>query len=133
MAYALVVAPLLFALLAFAVPSNRLLPWVVTLGAATHLTLTILALRTPIVGGLNGWLLLDRLGRLVLGLTSVLFFACGVYLPGYLSVRKERPNRVFCACMLLFMATLTLVAESHHLGLMWVAIEATTLSTAPML
>jgi hydrogenase-4 component F len=40
---------------------------------------------------------------------------------------------VFCACLLTFDAMLALIAESHHLGLMWVGLEAATLSTAPML
>ena len=80
-----------------------------------------------------GWLLLDPGGRLVLGLTTALFLLCSLYVPAYLRQRADRPNRVFCTCLLLFDAMLVLIAEAHHLGLMWVAIEAATLSTAPML
>ena len=52
---------------------------------------------------------------------------------GYLRYRRERSNRVFCACLLAFLGMMTLVTWSHHLGLMWVAIEATTLATAPLI
>jgi len=40
-------------------------------------------------------------------------------------------NRVFCACFLLSLSMITLVVLSHHLGLMWVGMEATTLAMAP--
>jgi len=133
MAYALVLLPLACALIAFLVPSDRLRPWVVTAGGALHGALVILALGEERVAGGGGWLLLDASGRLVLGLTSALFFACALYAPSYLRQRADRPNRVFCTCLLLFDAMLALIAESHHLGLMWVALEAATLSTAPML
>src|SRR5207237_839165 len=56
-----------------------------------------------------------------------------VYAVGYLRYRAELSNRIFCISLLLFLATTTLVICSRHLGLMWVAIEATTLSTAPLI
>jgi hydrogenase-4 component F len=56
-----------------------------------------------------------------------------VYVPGYLAQHPERPNRIFCACVLAFMGVLTLITEAHHLGLMWVAMEASTLAAAPLL
>jgi hydrogenase-4 component F len=40
---------------------------------------------------------------------------------------------VFCANLSVVLALMTLVALSHHLGLMWVAMEATTLASAPLL
>ena len=81
--------------------------------------------------GLGGWLLLDPLGKLVLGFLSVLFFLCSLYAPGYLALRPDRPNRVFCANLFVMLGMMTLVVLSHHLGLMWVAMEATTLVTRP--
>ncbi|MDE2290517.1 MAG: NADH dehydrogenase FAD-containing subunit, partial [Elusimicrobia bacterium] len=36
-------------------------------------------------------------------------------------------------CLLLFLATMTLACESRNLGLFWVATEATTLSSAPLI
>ncbi len=133
MAVALVLVPLVLAVVAFAVPSERWRPWLVPSGGAVHLTLTLLALRRPVVGAFGGWLLLDPLGRLMLGFQSLLFFLCAVYAPGYLALRPERSNRVFCAGLLVFLGTATLITEAHHLGLMWVAIEAATLASAPLL
>lgn len=133
MAVVLILVPLLFAAIAFATPSSRIRPWVVTAGGTVQLVMVCVALRRPEVEGLNGWLLLDPIGRVVLGLTAVLFAASAVYVPGYLAQRPDRPNRVFCACVLAFMSVLTLITEAHHLGLMWVAMEASTLTAAPLL
>jgi len=103
------------------------------MGGVIHLTLVVLALRRPDVTAFEGWLLLDPLGRLILGFLSLLFFLCALYVPGYLALRRDRSNRIFCTCLLAFLGTMTLMTASHHLGLMWVALEATTLASAPLL
>jgi hydrogenase-4 component F len=134
MAVALFVIPLLFALAAFLVPSSRVRPWIVPLGAAVHLVLVILALRAGAeISAFSGWIVLDKLGRIALPLVSALFFACSLYVPAYLRLRPESPTRVFCGALLTFLSMMTLITISHHLGLMWVALEATTLASAPLL
>lgn len=133
MALALFLAPLLFALMAISLPSARVRPWLVPLGAAVHLALVVLTLRgSDDVSALGGWILVGKLGRVALPLVSVLFFACSLYVPSYLALRPERSNRVFCAALLAFLSMMTLILESHHLGLMWVALEANTLVSAPL-
>jgi hydrogenase-4 component F len=132
MAIALVVVPLLLALVALAIPSNRARPWSVVAGGAAHLALTVVALFQRDVSGLAQWLGLDEVARLVLGFTSLLFFLCSIYARGYLLLYAQRSNRLFCACLLAFIGILTLVIESQRLGLMWVAIETTTLASAPL-
>src|SRR5262249_30268075 len=69
--------------------------------------------------------------KVFLGLTSTLFALCSVYTAGYLTRQPDHSNRVFCACFLLSLSMITLVILSHHLGLMWVGMEATTLAMAP--
>jgi len=131
-ALALVLVPIVVALVAFAVPSNRLRPWLVPLAAAVHLALVISALGQPALVALGGWIVFDDLGKLVLSFTSVLFFLCAIYAPGYLATHPERDNRIFCVALLAFLGTLSLIVESHHLGLMWVALESSTLASAPL-
>ncbi len=134
MLFALVLLPISMALLAYAMPSARLRPWVLPFAGASHLVLVIAALLGPDhVSALDGWLVLDRLGGLTLALVSVLFFVTSIYAPHWLALRPERDNRVFCANLLVFLAMMTLITLSHHLGLMWVAMEATTLATAPLI
>jgi hydrogenase-4 component F len=131
MAEMLVFLPMAWAVAAFAVPSNRWRPWLLPVGAATHLALTFRALQEARLTGFDNWLNLDPLGKLFLGLISVLFFLCACYAPGYLALRTHRNNRVLCACLMLSLSMMSLIILSHHLGLMWVAMEATTLVSAP--
>lgn len=133
MAYLMILPPILLALLAAALPSNRLRPWLIPVAAALHLGLTLYALARPDLSETSAWLILDPAARLVLLVISVLFLCCSVYAVGYLRHRQERPNRVFVSCLIGFLGLVSLVAWSHHLGLMWVAIEGTTLITAPLI
>lgn len=133
MVWLLVLIPLLLAVAASLITSERLRPWLVPLGGLIQVVLVAFAISGENVSGFQGWLLLDPLGKLVLLFISVLFFICSLYVPGYLSLRAERPTRLFCACLLSMLGMMTLMTLSHHLGLMWVAMEATTLASAPLL
>jgi hydrogenase-4 component F len=142
MALALIFLPMLLAGLAAAIPSNRWRPWILVLAGTAHLGMTIAVIARPelaslglasVPAGGSAWLALDPPGKLVLLVVSVLFFFCSIYCVGYLRHRQERSNRVFTACLLVFLGVLGLVTFAQHLGLMWVAIEATTLSTAPLI
>jgi len=133
MVWLLILVPLLAAVGAAVTPSNRWRPLWVPVGGAAHLVVMGVALALRPSPALQGWLALDALGMLVLGFISLLFFLCALYAPAYLALRPDRPNRVFCACLLAMLAMMSLVSLSHHLGLMWVGMEATTLATAPLL
>src|SRR5262245_34547283 len=135
MIYMLILFPLFAAAVTFAVPSKLGPPWPLPAGGLGHVAVVVAALyqtaNGPALSALGDWLLLDPLGKVILGFVSVLFFLCSLYAPGYLALRADRPNRVFCANLFVSLSTMTLVTLSHHLGLMWVAIEATTLVSAP--
>jgi hydrogenase-4 component F len=131
MALLLIAVPLVAAALAVLVPSERWRPWLMPVVCLGHLVLAIAALQGPPVTALGNWLVLDPLGKVFLAFVSTLFFLCSIYAARYLTIGHERPNRVFCACSLLSLSMITLVILSHHLGLMWVGMEATTLAMAP--
>src|SRR5947209_4137189 len=135
MIYLLILFPLVMAAVTFAVPSNRWRPWLLPVGALAQLGLAWAAIFAPgddaPLSALDGWLLLDPLGKVILGFLSLLFFLCSLYAPGYLALRADKPNRVFCGNLFAAQAMMSLVTLSHHLGLMWVAMEATTLASAP--
>src|SRR5487761_2467761 len=101
MVYALILLPLAMAAAAFALPSDRMRPWLLPVGALAELALVGWAVAGsrggPFVAGLGGWLQLDPLGQLVLGYLGLLFFLCSLYVPGYLAPRLDRSNRIFCA------------------------------------
>jgi len=130
---ALIALPVLAAGVAAALASESRRPYVLPAAAAGHLALSLVALSASNPSSLGGWLALDPPGRLVLLLLSVLFSICSIYAVGYLRYRRELSNRVFVPCLLLFLGMTTLVVCSQHLGLMWVAVEASTLATAPLI
>ncbi len=132
MLLALVLVPLVLGAVAFAIRSARLRPWLVTLGGLAHAVITLVFLLRPPLSAFHGWLVLDPLGKIVLGFVSLLYLLCSFYVPGYLSLRPDRKTNIFCASLLAFLAAMSLMVLSHHLGLMWVAIESATLSSAPL-
>jgi len=133
MAFVMILIPLLMAAVAAVIPSDRLRPWLLPVTAVLHLGMTVLVLARPDLTISNAWLVLDPLGKIFLLVVSLLFFFCSVYAVGYLQHSNKRSNRVFCACFMAFLGIMSLVIWSHHLGIMWVAIEATTLVTAPLI
>ncbi len=133
MLLALVFVPFALAAAAWVFPSARFRPWFIPGGGVAHFALFLAAASSPHPPVASGWIIMDPLGRLVLGFVSTLYMLCSFYAPGYLAERAERPNRVFCASILAFLGAMSLIALSHHMGLMWVAIEATTLASAPLI
>ena len=129
MCIALIILPLLAAAIAATIRSNRFRPWLLPPVAVVHLVLTTFALLHPESAGVTRWLALDPPGRIVLLILSTLFLICAVYSVGYLRYRSELSNRIFCVGLLCFLAATSFVVCSQHLGLMWVAIEATTLAS----
>jgi hydrogenase-4 component F len=55
-----------------------------------------------------------------------------VYAVGFLQTETPRGGRVFVSCLLGFLAAASLVSVSHHLALVWVGMETTTLTLAPL-
>jgi len=100
--------------------------------AVLHLAGVVRLWAGPVVPELGGWLAVDALGLVVLSLVSVLFLVIAVYAIGFLRTEPPGGGRVFVTGLLAFLAAATLVALSHHLALMWVGMETTTLALAPL-
>src|SRR5262249_1354190 len=142
----LIVVPVAGALAAFGLRAASVRRGILAAVALTHAGLTIAAWRHgPQTAG-DGWLVLDTLGLLFLSITSALFLATTVYairyLPSESRVHQDwtegfffvnEPEAIFTGCLLLFLASMTLVTLSQHFGLLWVAVEATTLASAPLI
>jgi len=72
-------------------------------------------------------------GMLSLIVISLLFFLISIYTTSYLKISDIRSESVFTGSMLLFLSTMTMVTLSDHIMVMWIAIEATTLASAPLI
>ncbi len=143
----LLMVPLVGGLLAFLIRSDGLRRALLLVSAVIHSVLTAASWIIKPASSPQGWLALDQLGLLFLSLTSILFLAAAFYGVGYLK-REQRgdiqdfeesaffanaPEAIFTGSLLFFLFSMTLVVTSQHFGLLWVAIEATTLSSAPLI
>jgi len=130
---ALINLPFLAALLVWLMKPGmaraRVLPVVGTL----HLGLVVFALTHSFRLKPDAWFRLDPLGGWILLVVSLLFTLCAWYAPAYLALRRDRDFGVFGVCLLAFLGTASLVATSRHPGVLWVGMEAMTLTTTPLL
>lgn len=155
MLLALLSIPLLAGVALLFIPGPRLRRSLLLGTALSHLALTIALFvqvysNTPVptIALLHGIIEPDALGTLFLLLASLLFLAASVYAIGYLRqedktlLRKDfqdgsaytnAPEQRFTACLCFFLAAMTLVTTTSHMGVLWVGIEMTTLSSAPLI
>ena len=147
--WTLILVPALSGLAAFFIRHNGLRRGLLVAAACAHLVLTMTCWSRAGSLVLNEWLAIDSASLLFLTTTSVLFMAASLYTVGFLGreaghgsqatdfeegfLFDNQREATFTGCMLLFLATMTLVTASAHLGLVWVAMEATTLTSAPLI
>ena len=87
------------------------------------------------VEGFGGLLRVDALSALVAGLSAYVAFAVGIYAVGYLR-EEERAGKInarllhrYYVLTPIFVGTMMVVPLVNNLGLLWVAIESTTLAS----
>ncbi|NLX03857.1 MAG: NADH dehydrogenase FAD-containing subunit [Phycisphaerae bacterium] len=145
MLWTVILVPVMAGGAAALLPWRTLRRWWLLAGSAGHLLAVIGLWR---IGPQRGtWIGTDEPGLLFLTITSAIFLAAAAYTVGYLGGRadpvtrdfeegflfRNEPDAIFVGCLLLFLAAMSLVCLSRHLGLLWVAIEATTLVSAPLI
>ncbi len=126
--------PALLGALAWLMRDLRQQLWLLVGTASAHLALTasFWLFRPSSVGF---FLSLDALGLLFLSLMSALFLAASIYSVSYLRAHAEDDVAIdrYVPFLLWFLAAMTLVTVTQHLALMWAAVEATTLASAPLI
>src|SRR5512137_1052587 len=128
-----ILVPLALGVAALAWPTNRTRPALLLVGSILHLLGIASLWFRPAAPAMSGYLFLDPAGQVVLTTSSVLYLASAVYAQGYLRRRDDRDNRVFVGGLLVLLSAMTTVGVAQHLGVLWVAIEVTTLATAPLI
>lgn len=128
----LILLPAISALAAYLWRTSRVRNLLLLGTGAAHTAGVAWLWRHPDLAAFEGWLAVDALGLLVLTIVSILFLAICTYAVGFLGLDRPRGGRVFITCLLAFLAAASLVSLSHHLALVWVGMEATTLSLAPL-
>lgn len=138
---AVVAVPLVAALISVICPARlqiatALIFQVATFGVA--LTLIARILEVGRIDALANWLYLDSLSAVVMLVVAIVSVLATVYSAGYL--RHELQHRViktdelrkYFVLFHLFVFAMLLVTISGNLGLLWTAISATTLASAPL-
>ena len=101
--------------------------------ALLHLQLTIMAWMGKVTPGLPQYFAASPDGLLVLLITSFVFFLVSIYAVSYMSETEMTSEPIYIGCTLFFLATMSMVALADHLIVLWIAIEATTLMSAPLI
>lgn len=133
---ALVIVPALIGVAALLVENTKIDLAMLLAGAVVHAALVIAVWTGAGSGGAGEMIRLDAAGLLFLSITSGLFLAASVYSVPYILHGTHDPQAApqrFVPCLLWFLSAMTLVAVAQHVALLWSAIEATTLASAPLI
>jgi hydrogenase-4 component F len=130
----LVGLPLLLAVVSAVMPWHSARSWLLATAGLVHVVLAGMLVVHPLRAAPPGaWVGLDPLSTLVLLVTSLLFLGCAVYAVPYLELRRERGNRMIVPALLVFLSAMTLAVISRHMGVLWFAVESTTIASAPLI
>ncbi|MBI2483522.1 hydrogenase 4 subunit F [Candidatus Uhrbacteria bacterium] len=115
---------------------NRISGFGGLLGAAAGIAVAL-----PVLSGSSGsvwvdeWLLMDRAAAFLLVLVMIVYAAATVASGVYLQRERssgaitERRARLYCVLLHVFVATMVAAALANNIVVLWIALEATTLST----
>ena len=106
---------------------------VLVVTALLHLQMTILNWLNPFTPIFPGFFGSAPAGLLVLLVTSFIFVFISLYAVFYMQEQEMQSESIFIGCMLLFLGTMSMVALAEHPLILWIAIEATTLVSAPLI
>lgn len=122
---ALFLYPLLAAFLALVIQQKRKLDTLIVLHSLLHLGLGIHAfLRRGSLGQM------DDLGLFVFLITSLIYLAVAFYRFGEKHASTPKRYRIHTIVLMLFIASMDAACMTKDLGLIWIFVEATTLSSA---
>jgi len=89
----------------------------------------------PVPAAVSAYFAVDGIGRLFFAIMAVVFAASAVYSLAYLRGHPMAPRQegLYSGMMILFADAMAGVLTSNHLALLWVFVEATTLTSAVLI
>jgi hydrogenase-4 component F len=142
MEFLVLIIPFLWMFLFWITDQKRLLHWINSIGSLLLLILAMwITYKVSFTGTinypfLNSFFYLDALSVIMLDIIAIVIFMVSIFSIGYLNqelrhqVINVRRIQLFYSLMYAFIFTMILVVSTQNLGLMWIAIEATTLASA---
>ena len=128
----LILIPLHVGIIAMFLPA-RLGRGLLVVTALLHLQLSVFAWMGKLTPQLPDYFAVTNEGILVLLVTSFVFLFISLYAVSYMNETEISSEPIYNGCTLLFLATMSMVAMADHLIVLWIAIEATTLMSAPLI
>lgn len=140
----IILTPFLSGIIAF-FASKRAGRALLVMVGALHLILSVLIWIKRPAPPLPDYFAITPEGLLSLISISLLFFLISIYSTGYLKAEENHAasgnphaetiehENIFIGSMMIFLSTMTMVTLSDHIMVMWIAIEATTLASAPLI
>jgi hydrogenase-4 component F len=126
------ILPILTGLTALFLPSN-MGRGMLLIAALLHLQLSLMAWFGKLAIFADRFFALEPAGMLVLLVTSFIFLCIACYAICYMQEAQLGNEPVFIGCLLLFLGTMSMVTLADHPIVLWIAIEATTLVSAPLI
>ncbi len=124
--------PLLMGLVTLFLPV-RLGRIMLVVTALLHLLITLSHWVHPLPPFFPGYFGPSSIGLLVLLVTSFIFLFISFYGVFYMKEQEMQSEPIFSGCMLLFLGTMSMATLADHPIVLWIAIEATTLVSAPLI
>ena len=139
--WVLPLVPATTALLMLTTRDRRILSAIDVVGSAVLLALTLVLTREVASGGPRsvGFLRVDDLGLVFLLLLAVLTLAVSIYTVGWLKQAvaignmKSELLRSYFALVHAFVATMVVTVLADNLGVLWIAMEGTTITSAVLI
>ncbi|MBF0378299.1 MAG: hydrogenase [Desulfamplus sp.] len=154
----LIILPFIVGMIAFFLPKKVGRKLLVIIGAIHLITSILLWINRPEMP-FPDYFALTPEGLLSLLVISFLFFLISIYSAAYLEYEETisslsnihnqslpipepsqiphneqiKSENIFIGSMLIFLSTMTMVTLSDHIMVMWIAIEATTIASAPLI
>jgi len=106
---------------------------ILVLTALLHLQLTVMGWLGKITPAFPDYFAVTDEGMLILLVTSFVFLFISIYAVSYMSETEISSEPIYTGCTLFFLSTMTMVTMADHIIMLWIAIEATTLMSAPLI
>ncbi|GAB4341461.1 MAG: proton-conducting transporter membrane subunit [Desulfobulbaceae bacterium] len=106
---------------------------VVVLAGVLHFLLSGAAIGGLLPPLLPDYFVLTPMGSLVLVLTSLLYLAVGVYTVSYMKQVEMTAEPACNGSLVIFLAAMSMAAVADQIIVFWIAVEATTLASAPLI
>lgn len=134
----LLIIPAVTALICLLLKDRRQVEWASSIGSLALLALSTYTSYEVVTSGAKdeGMLYMDGLSAFMLMLVAIVSLATSLYSIGYMGRELDEGRfeasrfRYYYALLHGFILTMVLVCLSDNLGIMWIAIEATTLASA---